>query len=237
LNLSIHRINPGYGDTQVNNLLDEKNHQIRRSIENMLTKFSTILLLITVLSACSPAAQTSPPTETVQPTDAPTFTEEPATATPMTNGCPAETTDLKLYTNTDDGYCVLCPAEDTVIPPYLIVINPTGAPGDKPGDAWLQIGVEAASGRTAAQAADDQIAQAGEGFNITRGEIPIDGKQAVVVDGLPGPDPWRLFFTVDNDRLYTLYFLPWIPSADSFAQLEKLYSTTLETFHFLPSTP
>jgi hypothetical protein len=206
-------------------------------MENMLTKFFKILLLIIVLSACSPAAQTSFPTETLQPTVAPTFTGAPATATPTTKGCPAETTDLNLYTNADDGYCLLYPAEDTSIPPYLIVINPTGAPGDKPGDAWLQIAVGSASGRTAAQAADDQIAQAGEGFNITRSEILIDGKQAIVVDGLPGLDPWRLIFTVSDDRLYTLYFLPWIPGMDSFAQLVELYSTVVDSFYFLPSTP
>ena len=79
------------------------------------------------------------------------------------------------------SYCLLYPAEDTAVPPYLIVINPTGAAEDVPGDAWVEISLEIASGRSAAQVADDQIVEAGEGFNIARSEILIDGSQAVVV--------------------------------------------------------
>ena len=139
--------------------------------------------------------------------------------------------------NADDGYCLLYPTVHTAIPPYLIVINPTGLAGDMPGDAWVQINVEAASGRTATQVADGQIAEAGVGFNITRSEILIDGKQAVVVDGLPRPVPWRKVFIVDNDRLYTLLFLPWSPNIEVFAQLEELYAAVIDTFHFLPPTP
>jgi hypothetical protein len=151
--------------------------------------------------------------------------------------CPSETADLKLFMNAADGYCLLYPAVHTAILPYLIVINPTGLAGDMPGDAWAQINVEAASGRTAVQVADGQIAEAGAGFNITSSEILIDGKQAVVVDGLPGPDSWRKVFIVDSDRLYTLLFLPWAPNIEVFAQLEELYAAVIDTFHFLPPTP
>ena len=156
---------------------------------------------------------------------------------PIPGVCPTGTPDLKLLMNLNDGYCLLYPTEDIAIPPYLIVINPTGMPGDKPGDAWVQISAEAASGRTAVQVAYGQITEAGEGFNITRSEILIDGKQAVVVDGLPGPDPWRKVFIVDNDRLYTLLFLPWSPNIEGFARLEELYSTVIGTLHFLPPMP
>lgn len=186
------------------------------------------------LFACSPTIQPSLPPDTVQPTFASIANETPAGST-STDACPSETADLKLFINAEDGYCLLYPAEDTANPPFLIIINPNGLPGDVPGDAWVQISAKEASGRTAEQAADEQIAEAGEGFNITRDEILIDGKQAVVVDGLPGPDSWRTVFIAANDRLYTLFFLPWAPHANGFSRLEKLYSTVINSFHVLPA--
>ena len=193
-------------------------------------------IILFVLSACSSTVQTSLPTDTLQSTVASIATEAPA-STPSTGACPSETADLKLFTNADDGWCLLYPTEYTVNPPYLIIINPNGMPGDVPGDAWVQISAEEASGRTAEQVVNEQITEAGDGFNITRDEILIDGKQAIVVDGLPGPDSWRKVFIVANDHLYTLFFLPWVPNADGFSQLENLYSTVINTFHFLPLAP
>ena len=190
--------------------------------------FLIIPIIIFVHFACSPAVQTSLPTDTLQPTLASIATE--TAASPIsTIACPSETADLKLFINAVDGYCLLYPAEDTLNPPYLIIINPNGLPGDVPGDAWVKVSAE--------QLANEQIAEAGEGFNITRDEILIDGKQAIVVDGLPGPDSWRKVLIVANDHLYTLFFLPWAPNADGFSKLEKLYSTVINTFHFLPLTP
>ena len=174
---------------------------------------------------------------TLQPTLASIATETPASST-STGACPSETADLKLFMKAEDGYCLLYPPEDSIGLPALIIINPNGATGgDMPGDAWAQISVEAASGRTAAQVADEKIAEAGEGFNITRSEILIDGKQAIVVDGRPAQDPSREVFIVANDRLYTLYFLPWDPRADWFSELENLYSSVIASFHVLPPMP
>jgi hypothetical protein len=206
-------------------------------LEKKMKKGLLILpIIIFVLFACSPTVQTSLPTDTLQPTLASIATETAASTT-STDACPSETADLKLFINANDGYCLLYPAEDTPNPPYLIIVNPNGMPGDVPGDAWVQISAEAASGRTAEQITNEQIAAAGDGFNITRDEIVIDGKQAIVVDGLPGPDSWRKVFLVANDHLYTLFFLPWAPDADGFSQLEKLYSTVIKTLHFLPLAP
>lgn len=202
----------------------------------MTKKCLPILPLIFVLIACSPTVPQSLPTDTLQPTLASiaSKTTETAATSTSTDTCPSQTADLKLFRNADDGYCLLYPTEDTPNPPYLIIINPNGMPGDVPGDAWVQISAEEASGRTAEQAANTQIAEAGDGFNITRDELLIDGKQAIVVDGLPGPDSWRKVFIVANDHLYTLFFLPWAPSADGFSRLEELYTTVINTFHFLP---
>ena len=141
---------------------------------------------------------------TLQPALASIATEMPAGST-STGACPPETADLKLFRNAVDGFCFLYPIGYAPLPPYMVVINPNGLSGGDslPGDALVQVTVEAASGRTAAQVADEKIAEVGEGFNITRSEILIDGKQAIVVDGLPAQDPWREAFIVDNDRLYS----------------------------------
>jgi hypothetical protein len=174
---------------------------------------------------------------TLQPALASIATETPASST-STGACPSETADLKLFMNAEAGYCFLYPTDHSIGLPALIIIHPNGAVGgDMPGDAWAQITVESASGRTAAQVADEKIAEAGEGFNITRAEILIDGKQAVVVDGRPAQDPSREVFLVDNDRLYTLYFLPWDPRADWSPELENLYASVITSFHVLPPMP
>jgi hypothetical protein len=166
-----------------------------------------------------------------------TLTITPPPIVPQADGCPTEAADLKLLMNAEDGYCLLYPAEHTAIPPRFIVINPTDAlGGDKLGDAWVGIIVEAAANRTAAQVADSEIAKWGGGSNITRIEILVDGMQAVVVDGLPGPDPLRNVFIVSNDRLYRFYFMPWAKNANESTPIEKLYSTVIDTIHFLPST-
>lgn len=203
-----------------------------------MKRFIGTILLFTILSACSQTTETPSPAETLQPATAPVVTETPANSTSV-DACPAETVDLKLFTNANDGFCFLYPTEDAPLPPYMVAINPNGISGGDflPGDALVMVNLEAASGRTAAQVADEKIAQAGEGFNITRSEILMDGKQAIIVDGLPAQDPWREVFIVGNDRLYILFFEPWTPSADWFPKLEKLYSAVIDSFHVLSSMP
>ena len=171
---------------------------------------------------------------TLQPTLASIATETPASST-STGACPSETAYLKLFMNTADGYCFLYPIGYAPLPPTMVVIHPNGISGGDflPGDALVQVTVEAASGRTAAQVADEKIAEAGEGFNITRNEILIDGKQAIAVDGLPAQDPWREVFIVDNNHLYILFFEPWTPTAEWFPELEKLYSSVIVSFHVM----
>lgn len=155
-----------------------------------------------------------------------------------TDGCPTPTTDLKLLRNTEDGYCILYPADYSTDIPHYIVIDPITAPGDIPGNAWVTIYTEAANGRSASQIAEaamNEVRLLSSNFNITKGEILIDGKQAIIVDGLPGPDPNRKVFVVSDDRLYTLVFMPWSPNANDPTPLENLYTTIVLTLHFIPS--
>ncbi|MBK7452998.1 MAG: hypothetical protein IPJ46_04545 [Anaerolineales bacterium] len=149
--------------------------------------------------------------------------------------CPIPTADTKLQRNDNDGYCFLHPSYSTSLT-GLIVINPhTNSGGDIPGDAWVSIQTETAGNRTAAQVADERIASVGAGFNITRKDVMVDGEQAVLVDGLPGQDSTRYVFIVHNNRLYTFEFAPWYPNAATPTPLENLYSTVMESLHFLPS--
>lgn len=155
-----------------------------------------------------------------------------APSTASSAACPTAAADTRLLTNTQDGYCLLYPVQDSAELPGFIVINPFTGPGDIPGDAWVNIQVQDSANRTAAQAADEAIAAAGQGFDINRSEIQVDGSQAIVVDGLPGLDLNRVVYIVRNNRLYTLNFMPWQPGGMQGTSLEHLYETILQSIHF-----
>jgi hypothetical protein len=166
-----------------------------------------------------------------------TLLAQAACAPSSASACPTPTADTKLLTNAEDGYCLLYPAEDSAEMPGFVVINPIAAAGDMPGEAWVNIQVQDAAGRTAAQVAEEAITAAGAGFNITRMEVPVDGGQAIVLDGLPGFDSNRIVITERNERLYILTFLPWRPGAAGSGQvtpLEHLYETMMQSIHFTP---
>jgi len=150
------------------------------------------------------------------------------------NACPTPTSETKLLTNAEEGYCLLYPAEYSTTFPDQIVINPASDEGEMPGEAWLYIEITDAAGRTAAQIADEGIAALGEGFNMTRFEVEVDGEQAVVVDGLPAQDSARYVFIVHNERFYNLIFMPWYPNVAEPTPLENLYTMVMDTLHFLP---
>jgi len=188
------------------------------------------ILILVMLAACAPATQSTPDNILV-----PAPTEIPSqTPAPRADGCPAETADLKLLVKAEEGYCLLYPADDVVVPLRFIVINTARKTADTPGAAWVDIMVESADGRTAAQVADAKMAEWGEGFNITREDALVDGVPAVVVDGLPGTDSNRVVLIVSNDRLYTLVFMPWFPNPNETTRLEELYKAIMDTLHFLP---
>jgi hypothetical protein len=161
---------------------------------------------------------------------APANSADPTTSADV---CPTATADLKLLANAEAGYCLLYPAEYSADMANFIVINPITGFGDMPGDAWVNITVTDAQGQTAAQVADAASAGFGEGFNITKTAIEVDGAQGVVVDGLPGQDSNRQVFIVRNDKLYQIVFEPWYPNASAPTLLEDLYKTIIETLHFM----
>jgi hypothetical protein len=164
----------------------------------------------------------------------PTLESSPSPVATKGDACPTPTAGTTLLTNTEDGYCLLYPAEYSTSMSNFIVINPVSGPGDMPGDAWVYIQVDAAAGRTAAQVVDEEIAVLGPGFNTSRIERMVAGEQAIVVDGLPGQDSARDVFIVHNDRLYSFYFMPWYPNTTDPTPLENLYTMVMDTLHFMP---
>ena len=157
-----------------------------------------------------------------------------AACAPSANACPTATADTKLLTNAQDGYCLLYPAEDSADMPGWVVINPISGPADVPGEAWVNIHVEDAAGRTLAQVKDEIMITTGTDFNITILEVEVDGVPAIVVDGLPGQDSNRMVLIVHNERMYALTFAPWYPGAGQVTPLEHLYETIIGSIHFLP---
>lgn len=192
-------------------------------------------ILILMLTVLTQAACTATPASSTVPTSTITAATQIAGITEAAdNSCPAATPDTKLMTNTGDGYCLLYPAEAVSNMPGWAVINPISDPGDEPGDSWLYVQVQDAAGKTAAQVVDEQVTALGEEFNITHFEVDLDGEQAVVVDGLPGQDSNRQVFVVHGGRLYDLVFMPWYPNPANPTPLENLYTTVIDSFHFLP---
>jgi hypothetical protein len=166
----------------------------------------------------------------------PSKTPEPA-AKPT---CPEPMEGTQLLMNEEHGYCLLHPTEYNVLFPPMetclaTVVNSmecqfvTFAMTDTSTSAWIN--VDQASGRTAGEVADAEIAALGSDFNIERTDLTIDGEQAVLMDGLPGQDIVRRLVVVHNDLLYTLTFMPW--DQDDTA-LVNLYTTIVDSLHFLP---
>ena len=198
----------------------------------MKTKASLILILtLTMLAgaACAPATPSAP-----APSATPVIPTATAAPTLPASACPEPTAETKLLTNTDDGYCLLYPAEHVADLPGAVVINPVSGAGDIPGDAWFQISAEDAAGRTLEQLRQEFTEISGTGFNVTVQDVQVDNGPALVVDGLPGFDANRMVYIFRNERLYILGFLPWFPDEAPVTPLEHLYETVMQSLHFLP---
>ena len=155
-------------------------------------------------------------------------------------GCPEPMDGTQLLMNEGHGYCLLHPTDYNVVYPPMEtclagVVNSmecqfiTFAGADGYPITWIN--VDEASGRTAGEVADAEIASLGPDFKIERTDLTIDGEPAVLMDGLPGQDIVRKVVVVHNDLLYTLSFMPWDKNA---AAMVNLYTTIVNSLHFLP---
>jgi WD40 repeat protein len=147
------------------------------------------------------------------------------------------TAGTQLLRNEQMGYCLLYPDDLFRLDPYpaeacLVPELPAMACHSN----VAQIEVSDAAGRSASQVADERIAQMG--FSTERSSLTIAGEQAVVLANVPGQASMRQVLLVHNDRLYTLSFvLPDPEDPSAVGRFERLYTTAISSFTFLPAVP
>ena len=156
--------------------------------------------------------------------------------------CPVAPVGTTLFTNVEDGYCLLLP--DGYAVDDSLTTDTGGAETavyvDSPQDAAharLFITAEDAGGQsldeiTTSKAAELEAAIPGYDAAWSFGYM-LDGVPANQFDQVPGQDLSRVLVLVKDGRLYTLTFTPDDPSADAYAEMETLYQTVMDSFSFL----
>ena len=145
--------------------------------------------------------------------------------------CPEPGADTLLWEDETRGICLLYPASHTVV--ALDSGNVEFVVGDVMNhiDPRISITSQDAAGRTLAQAVDEFLAGF-EGFEIARSDVTLGGQEAVLLDGVPGQDFYRIVFVVHDGLLYQLNFAPYDPGLDNIAQAEQLYTLVMDSFRF-----
>ena len=97
-------------------------------------------------------------------------------------------------------------------------------------DPRLSITVSDAEGATANSVADALVGSL-EGFHLERYTWVIDGREAQVVDGVPGQELSRVVFLVEEGRLYQLTFTHADESlGETYSQMEELFLIVAGSF-------
>lgn len=173
-------------------------------------------------------------------TDSFTFIEaQPDAALIAGPECPEAEEGLVLFTNAEDGFCVLLPEQyaiddsltvennGTETAVYVDSLTNVAAPR-------LFIRVEDANGQSLDEvtiAIQQEFADLAVmwGFGYM-----VDGVPANQFDQLPGQDLQRQVVLVHNDRLYTLTFVPDDPEmGDVYTEMQTLYEVVMDSFSFL----
>jgi hypothetical protein len=181
----------------------------------MKRETALISILILVLTACSGPA---------------TAGEQASGGGPGETPCPQAGPDTRLLADPEHGYCLLYPTAykvekpspgqtDLVIGSLLNVTDPR-----------VGIAVDATSGRTAADVADEVARDLG--VEVGRSTVSIGGVEAIVLDKLPGQEMNRQVFFENGGLLYRLTFVPADESLDAFSGMEQLYETVVDSFTF-----
>ena len=196
-----------------------------------------------MLSACAgPGAVTI---EQPVPPNADNNADNPPVAEMPTQAPPLEVLDRApeqpdvndtglLFSNDQLGLCFSYPQGFQHLPENdaveIVALEETGS--EERGLFWLER--SDANGRTAEQAADQELADAG-GLNAGRWTVILDGEQAVVLDGMPGQDLQRRVLVVHQQTLYVLAFMPTL-SENKVAsdQVEALYTAITNSWSWSP---
>jgi len=152
--------------------------------------------------------------------------------------CPTAAEGQVLYTNAEDGFCLLLPEK------YMVDDTLTSENGTETAvfveslmntaEPKLFITVEPANGRTLEEvttARQEEFADFGVMFSFG---YMLDGVPANQFDQLPGQDLNRQVVLVHNDQFYTLTFVPDDPEmVEVYAEMQALYDLVLDSFSFL----
>lgn len=155
--------------------------------------------------------------------------------------CPEPVVGTTLFTNAEDGFCLLLP-DGYAVDDSLTTDNggaETAVYVDSLMDSAhprLFITVEEANGRSlndiTAEKAAEVEAIMGSSPMWTFG-LMLDGVPANQFDQAPGQDLTRQVVLVRDGRFYTLTFIPDDPEAVAYADLQILYDTVMDSFSFL----
>jgi hypothetical protein len=157
--------------------------------------------------------------------------------------CPDAPVGTTLFTNGEDGFCLLLPDGYTV-DDSLTTENGgretavyVGSPQDA-AHARLFITVEDAGGRSLQDITSDKEAEleaaiSGNDVVWSFGYM-LDGVWANQFDQVPGQDLSRVLVLVKDGFLYTLTFVPNDAAAgDAYSDMQVLYDTVVDSFSFL----
>ncbi|HRQ40592.1 MAG TPA: hypothetical protein PLD25_21975 [Chloroflexota bacterium] len=155
--------------------------------------------------------------------------------------CPEAVVGTTLFTNAEDGFCLLLP-DGYAVDDSLTTDNggaETAVYVDSLTDsahARLFITVEDANGRSLNDITADKAAE----IETMMGTSPmwtfglmLDGVPTNQFDQVPGQDLSRQVVMVHDGRLVTLTFIPDDPDAAAYADMQILYDTVLDSFSFL----
>lgn len=156
--------------------------------------------------------------------------------------CPEAVAGTFLYTNFEDGYCLLLPDGYTVDESLISKegSSQTAVFVDSPlntANPKLFILVEAANGRTLEAVTTDKAAEIkeilGSDAQWSFGHM-LGGVAANQFDQVPGQDLSRQVLLVKDGRFFSLVFIPdEAAMGQAYAEMELLYDTVMESFDFL----
>lgn len=145
--------------------------------------------------------------------------------------CPQATSDSQRLLNPNQGYCLLYPSEYKVEKPNEVETTLVIGGLLNPDDPRASINVTPADGRSAAEVADEILADFASSGEVEVGEVSLAGEAGIRMDGLPGQNTYRQVIAVHDGQLFTLIFSPLGGQAS--AGMELLYQEILDTFTFI----